>query len=136
MNERNERDEPLDERLLEALRELPREREPGELLEERTVRVLRAQGVLASHRSGFRWSWVIASTAASIALFACGVVTGQWLNGRQTIAVLAAQQSTLPEAALLVEQTGNAYVTALSQLAEKNAVPGSTETAEARETAL
>ena len=137
MSERMENEEPVGERLMEALRELPREREPGDLLEERTVRALRTRGVLATGTHGFRWSWVIAGAAAAVALFACGMVTGQWLSDRQTAQLLAQQQrATLTEVADVVEQTGSAYVAAMSRLAETNATQGAPETMEARQTAL
>ena len=130
-------DEPMDAELQAALRELPREREPGELLEERTVRALRAHGVLTTAPRGFRWSWLVAGAAASLALFACGVITGHWLSDRRTAAILAAQQrATLSEVADVVEQTGSAYVAAMTQLAETNATPGTAETLEARQRAL
>ena len=137
MSERMENEEPLDERLQEALRALPRESEPGDLLEERTVRALRSHGVLATDNRGFRWSWLIAGAAAAVALFACGMVTGQWVSDRQTAQLLAEQQrATLSEVADVVEQTGSAYVAAMSRLAETNATPGTQETLEARQTAL
>jgi hypothetical protein len=137
MSEQMERDEAMDEWLREAIRELQREREPGEMLEERTVHALRSRGVLSASARGLRWSWLIAGAAASLALFACGVVTGQWLSDRNTAEMLAAQQrATLAEKANIVEQTGSAYVAAMTRLAEANATPGTAETLEARRTAL
>ena len=137
MSEEMERDEAMDGLLQDAIRELPREREPGELLEERTVRVLRSRGMLATGPRGFRWSWLIAGAAASLALFAGGVITGQRLSDRRTAEMLAAQQrATLSEVADVVEQTGSAYVAAMTQLAETNATPGTAETLEARQRAL
>ncbi|CAN5594032.1 hypothetical protein BH23GEM10_BH23GEM10_10330 [soil metagenome] len=59
-------DEPLADDLAAALRALPRERAPGALLEERTVRAVRAAGVLGG--DGGRWrvppAWWAAGVAA------------------------------------------------------------------------
>lgn len=108
----------VDAELAAALSALPASRAPGDLLEQRTVRRLRAAGVLG-RRSSLRREWVAAGLAASVALFACGIATGQWLSARQTASVLAAhQQATLEEMSALVQQTGSAYVSALSRLAE------------------
>lgn len=153
-----EMDGPVPAELEAALRELPREREPGELLEERTVRAVRAAGVLQPagapgpaggdghlgsrpgwHGGSFRVpaSWWAAGVAASLALFAGGVVTGQWLGGRQAADMLAAQQqATMQEMSALVEQTGSAYVNALSRLAESNAGAGTAGQSAAHEAAL
>ena len=58
------------------------------------------------------------SAAASIALFATGVVVGQWMGTRNTISTVAeiANQSTTAAAAAQVQQTGTAYVQALEAL--------------------
>jgi len=127
---------PLNGALLELVRAAPREREASELLEERTVRALRERGVLRSGRALPR-SWYAAGVAASIALFACGVSFGQWMEGRHATAALAAQQQqSLEEMAQLVERTGSEYVSALSRIAESNLTSGSPETAQARQAAL
>ena len=116
--------EPLDGALGAALAALPDTRQPGEMLEERTVRRLRAAGVLGRPGSRRRESrrrreWLAAGVAASVALFAMGVATGQWLSARQTAGMLAAhQQASLQEMSALVQQTGTAYVSALARLAE------------------
>jgi hypothetical protein len=128
-------DEPLDAELVDRVRALPRERVSSALLEERTVRAVRAAGMVWSGapRPG-RWWWP-AAAAAGIALFACGAVLGQWLGTRQTANALALQQqASMEEMAALVERTGGAYVSVLARLAETPAAVG--ENAEAREAAL
>ena len=131
-----EMDAPLDGALLEAVRALPRERAASDVLEERTVRALRANGLLSGRR-GMPRSWYAAGVAASIALFACGVSVGQWMEGRHAAAALAAQQqASLAEMASLVERTGTEYVQALSRLAESNLTNGTPESVDARQAAL
>src|SRR5690349_21240103 len=69
---------------------LPREREPGRLLEERTVRALREQGLLKApvqqadtrRRLRFPAAWISGAIAAGIALFLGGLATGQYLGAR------------------------------------------------------
>src|SRR5688500_2289513 len=101
---------------MEMLQELPRDAVPSALLEERTVRELRSCGLLRNAR----WlpnSWLVGSVAASIALFAVGVVVGQWMGTRNTINTVASLQQTTPaSAAAAVQQTGTAYVQALEAL--------------------
>ncbi|MDB4951863.1 MAG: hypothetical protein JWM27_4512, partial [Gemmatimonadetes bacterium] len=105
----------------EAFAALPRERAPGRLLEERTVRALRERGLVQpAHRHGAapRRPWLAAAVAAGIALFACGLATGQWMTGRQAAAEIAdLRRQDEARAATLVRQTGAAYVAALSALA-------------------
>lgn len=106
---------------------LPREREPGRLLEERTVRALRERGLLqarapvqadARRRLRFPAAWISGAIAAGIALFLGGLATGQYLGARHTQDVVTAvQRQDAQTAALLVQQTGTAYVQALSRLA-------------------
>ena len=57
--------------------------------------------------------------AASIALFAMGVVFGQWLGTRHTAAVVSAvQQNDAVQAALQVQRAGSEYVSALQTMAK------------------
>jgi len=133
----NQDDAPLDDVLAAALGTLPREAESGTMLEERTVQLLRAQGLLTNARRQQqpRW-WIGAAAAAAIALFATGMATGQWLGARQTAAALAAQQASIEGMSSLVQSTGDAYVSALARLAENNGAPGAPGSAEARDVAL
>jgi hypothetical protein len=135
MSEREDmRDEPVESWLADALKTLPRERDAGTLLEERTVRALRERGLVAGGAARRTWSWVAAGAAASIALFACGVATGQWLGAQQTTRALALQQqASMEEMAALVERTGGAYVDVLARLAETP--EGATDSEPAREAA-
>lgn len=113
-------DEPLDPALQERLAALPREADPSPLLEARTMRALRERGWLTGRRR-LPAGWWAAGVAASIALFASGLVTGQWLGARQAAVVLAAQQrASLEEMTTLLERTGGAYVNALARLAESD----------------
>ncbi len=123
-----------------AFAALPREREPGRLLEERTVQALEERGLLhvAPRRSSARGVpvWAL-GLAASLALFVSGVATGQWL-GTRTLAntMVVAQQGGGMRTASLVQQTGSAYVMsliALAQLADSTSDPA---VAQGREAAL
>lgn len=111
-------DERRDVDRMEAslLEGIARERAPGRLLEERTVRALRARGLLVGRRQ--RWSWVAAAIAASVALFAAGFALGQ-MSATRTVAgaIFAEREQSAMEAALMVQRTGSAYVMALSRLA-------------------
>lgn len=62
-----------------ALAALPREMEPGDLLEERVVRALRSEGSLrVSEKRGQRALSIAWKIAAGLALFAGGVATGRY----------------------------------------------------------
>ncbi|HEY2956356.1 MAG TPA: hypothetical protein VGK89_14045 [Candidatus Eisenbacteria bacterium] len=104
-----------------ALESLPREREPERPLEERIVRALRAQGLLAPPVP-FRlvppaMAW-LAAAAALVVVFAGGMGLGAWLEARHTTqVVLDMHQRDAAAAAALVQRTGSAYVSALSALA-------------------
>jgi hypothetical protein len=102
-----------------ALDALPRTAQPGRLLEERTVRALRESGALRPRaRLAFSRAWLAAGVAASVALFACGIATGQWMAGRQAAGQMAElRRADEARAAAAVRQTGDAYVAALSALA-------------------
>ena len=75
----------LTESELTALRSLPREIVPGDLLEERTVLALRDAGHFGSARRTppSRLSLVL-RIAAAVALFAGGVATGRYLIAGET----------------------------------------------------
>ncbi len=134
----------------EALAALPRERDPGQLLEERTVRALREEGLLAAAKGSAgranpatavaetrRRSWrSAAAIAAGIALFAGGLSLGQMLGARQTA---DAFQTVFEEGdALLaaqVQRTGSDYVAALAALSGANG-SAVADTSQALEVAL
>ncbi|MBT8478847.1 MAG: hypothetical protein KJO06_08025 [Gemmatimonadetes bacterium] len=147
--------EPLDltSAELEALAALPREKDPGQLLEERTVRALRDEGLLASSKGSAGlgstataaverrrpWWRSAAAIAAGIALFAAGLSLGQMLGARQTA---DAFQTVFEEGdALLaaqVQRTGSDYVAALAALsgADGSAVADTSQALEVALTAL
>jgi hypothetical protein len=111
---------------------------PSALLEERTVKELRSRGLLRRQRT-FPTSWLVGSVAASIALFATGVVVGQWVGTRSTISSVAeiATSGTAAAAAAHVQETGSAYVQALEALVNSASQPqGQPASPQAREVAL
>jgi hypothetical protein len=96
---------------------LPRHREPGRLLEERTVRALRARGFLRS--SGFQRGWWAAAAAAAVAFFATGFAMGQRTASVDIASrFMEVQQVAAMQAAQQVQRTGSAYVAALAALAQ------------------
>lgn len=123
---------------MEMIRDLPDDKMPSALLEERTVRELRSRGLLRRQR----WipaSWLVGSVAASIAFFATGVAVGQWVGTRNTVNAVVdiAQNSNPAAAAAQVQQTGTAYVQALEALVNSaNQTQGQPQNAQAREVAL
>jgi hypothetical protein len=113
---------------------LPRERTAGRLLEERTVKALRARGLLHERR---RASWLVAGMAASVALFVGGFAAGQWTATREvTTSFAAAHEQTAMRAAQAVQQTGSAYVAALMALARYSDSTKNPGVAEGREAAV
>ncbi|TMQ67200.1 MAG: hypothetical protein E6K78_05515 [Candidatus Eisenbacteria bacterium] len=114
-------DEDLTPEERAAFQSLPRERRPGPWLEERTVRALRRLGLLRAARPDHFLSpaWATAIAAVVLAVFAGGFAVGQWLEARQTREVLAAMhEQDAARAAALIQQSGSAYVAALSRLAD------------------
>jgi hypothetical protein len=128
-----------DERELFAA--LPRERDPGRLLEERTVRALRERGLVhapAKPRRVIRFhpGWLTGAVAAGLALFLGGLTTGQYLATRNMGEVVAVvQQHDQKQAALLVQQTGSAYVQALAKLSQVSNTPAGAQGRQGREVA-
>ena len=128
-----------DERALFAA--LPRERDPGRLLEERTVRALRDRGVV--HAPGkprrvirFRPGWMTGAVAAGLALFLGGLTTGQYLATRNMGQVVAAVQAhDQRQAAQLVQQTGSAYIQALATLSQVSNTTAGAQGQQGREVA-
>jgi len=111
------------------------------MLEERTVQALRSDGLLQPRR-GINpygpFGWMAAGVAAALALFAGGVVVGQWLGTRSTVqAIVAVEESNAREVAALVQQTGSQYAAALSALTQMPAsAEDSTWVAQGREVAV
>jgi hypothetical protein len=123
-----------------ALDALPRERMPGRLLEERTVHALRERGFIRPHgarRTVLPSNWWITGIAAALALFASGVVAGQWLGTRGAADAFAQirRDDTMAPAAS-VQRTGTAYVAALASLIDAADSADAGSVAQAREVAL
>jgi len=136
-----------------AFESLPREAEPSEILEERVVRSLREEGLLGggrkipagdpiSHRpgppsrAGGRGIWIrpwmlAGSIAASLVLFASGVVLGQWMGVESTSqAFMAVREQDATQLALRIQEAGSAYVSALAALGELQAAGSGSERSE------
>ncbi len=131
-------DELLPEEI-EEFHSLPRERDPGMLLEERTVRALHRQRLLRPPRGPMAALpvWLAAGLAAGIALFASGVAMGHWLGTRGTANVIAAvEQANARQVAAMVQQTGTAYSNALAALADMPDSAGNGWVTQGREAAL
>jgi len=119
-------EENLTEEEREAIRALPREMIPPATLEDRVADALRAEGLLGPVQSKGRlpqWSWGratwVAAAAAGIALFASGVVVGQWNAARGVADAMARQFSADPAAqAAQVQEAGSDYVRAVAHLAD------------------
>lgn len=110
-----------------AFRELPREAEPSGLLEERIVRVLRGEGVLepaearrpGGRRSGIPTWMLVGSVAASLILFASGVLLGHQIGKQSTAeAFMALRAPDASHLALRIQEAGSAYVAALAALGD------------------
>ena len=133
-----EMDDQLTPAEREAFAALPRERDPGRLLEERTVRALREAGLVrpaAAPRRVVRFhpGWMTGAIAAGIALFLGGLATGQYMATRTVAAVV--QQHDQRQAALLVQQTGTAYVQALATLSQASNTTAGVQGQQGREVA-
>jgi len=125
----------------ERFEALPREMMPSRLLEERIVSELRARGDLGERQYVRRPAWrprwnpfpIAAAAAAGIALFASGLAVGQWLGARHTAeSMLAMQRQDSANAAVAVQRTGQAYLSALGALAQASASSDPKEVALAR----
>jgi hypothetical protein len=89
-------------------------------------------------RFAFHPAWVAAAAAACVALFLGGFTVGQELaNRRASQMVIEMRKQDAAQAAAMVQQTGSAYVAALSALADAARDPHArgTEIASAREVA-
>jgi hypothetical protein len=118
---------------------LPRERDPGRLLEERTVRALRERGLVQAAAGKPRRAirvyagWVSGAIAAGIALFLGGMAFGQHM-ATKTIATTI-EQHDQRQAAQLVQQTGSAYVQALARLSQASNTTSGVQGQQGREVA-
>jgi hypothetical protein len=128
-----------DERALFAA--LPRERDPGRLLEERTVRALRDRGLVQAAGKPkrvirFHPGWLTGAVAAGLALFLGGLATGEYMATRNVGEVVAAVQAhDQRQAAQLVQQTGSAYVQALAKLTQASNTTAGAQGQQGREVA-
>ncbi len=105
----------------EAFDALPREGMPSRILEERTVRALKEQGLIRLGRpwSGLRVPWIAAGIAAALALFASGLAVGQGMGARQTANALASlYPNETARAAARVQSTGSAHQLALADIVD------------------
>jgi len=103
----------------EAFAALPREAEPGRMLEERAVAALREHGLLGRRRRAWaRPAPLFAAAAAAVALFVRGLAVGQWLGTRTVVtSVTSANHESALQMAAAVQRSGSAYVAALTALA-------------------
>lgn len=117
-----------------AFQRLPREAEPSRILEERVVKALRDEGVLGARQveanrtggaTGATWfrPWMAAaSVAASLVLFASGVILGQRMGSLTTAeAFIQVREQDAAQLALRIQEAGSAYVSALAALGQLGA---------------
>jgi hypothetical protein len=76
---KEQEDDDLEPALRDGFAELRRTPEPGDLLEEKVVRALRARGLLRARRPGRRLAALAAAAAASLLLFFSGLLVGRSL---------------------------------------------------------
>lgn len=124
-----------------ALIRLAGERHPSRSLEERTVRRLRQEGLLANR--SVRWwhaprvAWIGAAAAAAGFFFLLGVQFGQRWGAETTAELLTAQhRDDIRSAESRVQATGSAYVEAMTALAALASNRDPQEMGQAREAAL
>lgn len=120
-----------------AFTALPRQREASDILEERTVRDLRARGSLRAQPWFRRPLVVAAGVAAAATLFLSGLVAGQWLGTQSvTRSMASAQAESAMERAFAVQRAGSAYVRALEALGQVADTSTNGAVAQGREAAL
>lgn len=120
----------------QAFAALEKHNEPSRMLEERTVRALRAEGLLRSRRR-VSLPWLVAAAAAGAMLYLGGFATGQWLSNRQTTRIVSdLERNHALEAAALVQKTGSAYAQAIAGLAGLRMPSDSPSVLQGREVAL
>jgi hypothetical protein len=128
----------------QAFEALPRMAEPPAGLEDRLVAMLRSRGMLsvplrAVNGSRRRWhpAWLVGALAASLALFATGFATGQYLGARSaTIAAAIGFGGSLAERTQHVERTGSQYVAAVASLIQERDTIDAAARARATQAAL
>ncbi len=120
-----------------AFAALSRQRAASDVLEERTVRTLRARGFLSSRPWVRRPLVVAVGVAAAAVMFLSGLATGQWL-GTQTVtrSMADAQAASAMERAVAVQRAGSAYVRALEALTQIADTSTDGAVAQGREAAL
>ncbi len=116
-------DDELTQDERERMLALRRELDPDDSLEERTVRALRADGLLRRApgrivRFPLSPLWLGAAAAACFVIFGGGFLFGSWIEARHTTQIVTEMhQQDAKQAAALVQQTGSAYVSAMAALA-------------------
>lgn len=120
-----------------SLGELSEGRLPDPLLEERLVGELRQRGLLMKRRTlprALRWAGAI---AASLALFASGMLTG-YRAGASSVDTFGVPRAdvSVAERARLVQRTASQHVAALAALGEVDANSASDALAQGREAAF
>ena len=105
---------------------LPRERVPSAELEERTVAMLRRQGLLPTPitvnrgqgAKGPRVWWLSGAVAAALAIFASGLAVGQYLGARNVAMVVSASNQSAAQLSAHMQRAGTLYKTALEALSQ------------------
>jgi hypothetical protein len=113
---------PAERRALDAL---PREVEPPQGLEDRTVAMLQSRGMLAVPlrpvgATPRRWHpvWLVGAAAASLALFASGLAVGEYLGARTATIAAAVGAGSMAQRAQNVERASNQYLEALASFSQ------------------
>ena len=105
---------------LEELNHLPTERKPRRVIEHQLVARLQSQGLINRKPgwwAGSRLAWASAAAAACLAFFLGGLSLGQTMGAQSTVDALTTLRSADPRiVSAHVQQTGSAYVNALSAL--------------------
>jgi hypothetical protein len=102
-----------------AFSALPRERMPGPLLEERTVRALRERGLLRTQGlRGTAWRRGGGLIAAGLLVFAGGFVSGRWAAPAGAVVEQGMDpiREVVAPTPVQVQQAGTAYVDAVTAL--------------------
>jgi len=122
------RDDELTPQEQERLRTLPREHLASRALEDRTVAALRAHGIVRPART-FAPLRVALAAAAGLALFAGGVLFGEWRSSARPDAEAVPPSER-------VRAAGSAYVSAIGDLTRRGSGTASEELDDARVAAV